>query len=170
MGRHMGQSGWCWEGLGFDPGVAPSIYGAGEGATFFGVDDANYIFHPNTETAFAKLAHVPKVTAEISKWEWYETERAPPKCESPRSRGQAPARRSRHRHLSSKRCDGQAKSPPRKWMNFYTKVLTKLASAGGLKITVSIQSSPDGGVADRQVEDVKTALRGPGLNDSVDVG
>ena len=59
--------------------------------------------------------------------------------------------------------------PPQKWMTFYTKVLTKLVSAGGLKITVSIQSSPEGGVAERQVEDVKTALRGLGLNDSVDV-
>ncbi len=59
--------------------------------------------------------------------------------------------------------------PPQKWMNFYTKVLSKLVAAGGLKVTVSIQSSPDGGVADRQAEDVKTALRGLGLNDSVDV-
>lgn len=59
--------------------------------------------------------------------------------------------------------------PPQKWMNFYTKVLSKLVAAGGLKVTVSIQSSPDGGVADRQTEDVKTALRGLGLNDSVDV-
>jgi hypothetical protein len=54
-------------------------------------------------------------------------------------------------------------------MNFYTKVLTKLVASGGLKITVSVQASPQGGVADRQVEDVKTALRGLGLNDSVDV-
>jgi hypothetical protein len=48
-------------------------------------------------------------------------------------------------------------------------VLTKLVASGGLKITVSVQASPQGGVADRQVEDVKTALRGLGLNDSVDV-
>jgi len=59
--------------------------------------------------------------------------------------------------------------PPQKWMNFYTKVLSKLVAAGGLKVTVSIQSSPEGGVGDRQAEDVKTALRGLGLNDSVDV-
>ncbi|NLF16009.1 MAG: DUF499 domain-containing protein [Lentisphaerae bacterium] len=59
--------------------------------------------------------------------------------------------------------------PAQKWMNFYTKVLTKLVASGGLKITVSVQASPAGGLADRQVEDVKTALRGLGLNDSVDV-
>jgi len=60
--------------------------------------------------------------------------------------------------------------PPQKWMNFYTKVLTKLVPAGGLKITVSIQSSPEGGITERQVEDMKTALRGLGLNDSVEEG
>jgi hypothetical protein len=59
--------------------------------------------------------------------------------------------------------------PPQKWMNFYTKVLSKLVAAGGLKVSVSVQSAPEGGVSDRQVEDVKTALRGLGLNDSVDV-
>jgi hypothetical protein len=57
--------------------------------------------------------------------------------------------------------------PPQKWMNFYTKVLSKLVAAGGLKVSVSVQSAPEGGVTDRQVEDVKTALRGLGLNDSV---
>jgi hypothetical protein len=40
---------------------------------------------------------------------------------------------------------------------------------GADRITVSIQSSPEGGVPERQAEDVKTALRGLGLNDSVDV-
>ncbi len=69
----MKEAGWVWEGSGFDPGVLPTIYGVGEGATYFGVDGAIYIFHPNNEIAFAKLAHVPKVAAEISKWYWYET-------------------------------------------------------------------------------------------------
>jgi len=58
--------------------------------------------------------------------------------------------------------------PTQKWMNFYTKVLTKLVTAGGLKVSVSIESKPEGGVSERQVEDVKTSLRGLGLNDSVD--
>ncbi len=74
MAVDMKTTGWCWEGFAFDPGVDPTIYGVGEGATYFGVDGANYIFHPNDEVGFAKLAHIPKVTAEISKWEWYETE------------------------------------------------------------------------------------------------
>ena len=69
----MKEAGWVWEGIGFDPGVWPTIYGVGEGVTYFGVDGAIYIFHPNNEVGLAKLAHVPKVAAEISKWYWYET-------------------------------------------------------------------------------------------------
>ena len=59
--------------------------------------------------------------------------------------------------------------PPQKWMNFYTKVLSKLLILGGLKVVVSIQSAPVGGATPRQAEEVKTALRGLGLNDSADV-
>ena len=73
MARSLREVGWAWEGLGFDPGVKPSIYGVGEAATYFGVEGATYIFHENNEVAFAKLAHVPRVTADISKWRWYET-------------------------------------------------------------------------------------------------
>lgn len=69
----MKQNGWVWEGIGFDPGVLPTIYGVGEGVEYFGVTGANYIFHPNDEVAMTKLAHVPRVTADISKWVWYET-------------------------------------------------------------------------------------------------
>lgn len=58
--------------------------------------------------------------------------------------------------------------PPTKWMNFYTKVLTKLVSAGGLKVTVNVESSPEGGLGEKQVEDVRIALRGLGLNDNVE--
>lgn len=57
--------------------------------------------------------------------------------------------------------------PPQKWTNFYMKVLTKLVSLGNLKLTVTIESTPEQGVTDQQVEETKTALRGLGLNDSV---
>ena len=69
----MIEAGWIWEGLAFDSGVEPTIYGVGEGTKYFGVTGANFMFHPNTEINFAKLSHVPKVTAEISKWVWDET-------------------------------------------------------------------------------------------------
>jgi hypothetical protein len=56
---------------------------------------------------------------------------------------------------------------PQKWMNFYTKVLTKFVKAGSLKLNVSIEASPKDGITDHQVEETKAALRELGLNDNV---
>ncbi len=56
---------------------------------------------------------------------------------------------------------------PQKWMNFYTKVLTKFVKAGSLKLNVSIEATPKDGIADHQVEETKAALRELGLNDNV---
>ncbi|MCL6477696.1 MAG: DUF499 domain-containing protein [Peptococcaceae bacterium] len=58
--------------------------------------------------------------------------------------------------------------PHQKWMNFYTKVLTKFAGGNGLKITISIQVEPDGGISMQKVEETKVALRELGLGDEVE--
>ena len=55
--------------------------------------------------------------------------------------------------------------PAQKWMNFYTKVLSKFASARGLKLTVKVEVSPDGGVSRQKLDETKSALRELGLND-----
>ena len=46
-------------------------------------------------------------------------------------------------------------------------MLTHLVSAGDLKLSVDVQATPKDGVTDQQVEEVKAALRGLGLNDDV---
>ena len=51
--NRMAETGWVWEGLAFDPGVQPTIYGVGEGTKYFGLDKANFIFHPNTSFIFS---------------------------------------------------------------------------------------------------------------------
>jgi hypothetical protein len=61
-------AGWVWEGQGLDHGVHPSIFGAGEGAEFFGLRRAFFMFHPNTELALQKLSGLEEVVCDISKW------------------------------------------------------------------------------------------------------
>ena len=56
---------------------------------------------------------------------------------------------------------------PQKWMNFYTKILTKFVKDGPLDLNVSFKASPAGGIKDQQVEETKAALRELGLNDDV---
>ncbi|MBU7003961.1 MAG: hypothetical protein HXS50_00245 [Theionarchaea archaeon] len=70
----MKDFGWIWEGQGLDPGVYPSIFGAGEGAKYFGLDRACFMFHPNDDLAMQKLGHLKEVVCDISKWKWRRTE------------------------------------------------------------------------------------------------
>lgn len=57
--------------------------------------------------------------------------------------------------------------PPQKWMNFYTKVLSKFASARGLKLTLKVEVASDAGVSKQKIEETKSALRELGLNDDL---
>jgi hypothetical protein len=54
--------------------------------------------------------------------------------------------------------------PQQKWMNFYTKVLSRFANSGGLKVNVSIDVAPSGGVSASTVEEPKAARRGLGAD------
>jgi hypothetical protein len=56
---------------------------------------------------------------------------------------------------------------PQKWMNLYTKVLTKFVQSGNLKLKVTIEVTPPDGVTNQQVEETKAALKELGMNDEV---
>jgi hypothetical protein len=57
--------------------------------------------------------------------------------------------------------------PPQKWMNFYTKVLSRFATQKGLRLTVRVDVSPEGGVSTQTVQETKAALRELGLTDDM---
>ncbi len=58
--------------------------------------------------------------------------------------------------------------PAQKWMNFYTKFLTKLGVNSGLTLTVKVECRPEGGFSQQKLEEVKSALRELGLDDRID--
>ncbi len=66
--QEFSDAGWCWDGQGFNGGVNPSIFGAGEGTRWFGLRKTAFMFHPNTELALEKLRDFEEVICEISKW------------------------------------------------------------------------------------------------------
>ncbi len=57
--------------------------------------------------------------------------------------------------------------PPQKWMNFYTKVLSKFATLPELKLEVSFEAKVDREQADAKANETKSALRELGLDDNV---
>jgi hypothetical protein len=61
----------------------------------------------------------------------------------------------------------QGNVPPQKWMNFYTKVLSRFASTPGLKLTVTFEVPP--GLTKAQIEETRTALRELGLDDNLEL-
>jgi len=60
--------------------------------------------------------------------------------------------------------------PPQKWMNFYTKVLAKFATSGNLKLNVSFEITPEGGLPVHRIDETKATLRELGLDDEVETG
>lgn len=58
--------------------------------------------------------------------------------------------------------------PHQKWMNFYTKVLSRFSTTTGLRLTLRIEVAPKEGVSSQKVEEMKLALRELGLKDSLD--
>jgi hypothetical protein len=57
--------------------------------------------------------------------------------------------------------------PSQKWMNFYTKVLARFASGKGLRLSITVEAAPEGGVSTQKVEETEVALRELGLPDHV---
>jgi predicted AAA+ superfamily ATPase len=57
--------------------------------------------------------------------------------------------------------------PPQKWMNFYTKVLSKFATSPDLKIEVHFEVKVDREQSDSKTAETKTGLRELGLDDGV---
>jgi hypothetical protein len=57
--------------------------------------------------------------------------------------------------------------PPQKWMNFYTKVLSRFVGSKGLKLTLNVEVAPQDGVSSRKIEETKVALSELGLDSDI---
>ena len=57
--------------------------------------------------------------------------------------------------------------PPQKWMKFYTAVLSKFAASKGLKLKLTVEIAPEGGLSKQKIDEIQAALRELGLNDDV---
>jgi uncharacterized protein DUF499 len=58
--------------------------------------------------------------------------------------------------------------PHQKWMNFYTKVLSRFSGGAGLKLTLRVELAPPDGISSQKVEETKVALRELGLKDTLE--
>ena len=54
-------------------------------------------------------------------------------------------------------------------MNFYTKVLARFAAAKGLKLSLTVDVQPEGGVSKAKITELKVALRELGMSEDVNI-
>jgi hypothetical protein len=60
--------------------------------------------------------------------------------------------------------------PPQKWTTFYTKVLSRLVSDGGLElVNVEFEAAPSGGLHAERADEIVQSLRDLGLDETIDV-
>ncbi len=59
--------------------------------------------------------------------------------------------------------------PPQKWMNFYTKVLSKFAGGKGLKLMLTFEAAPESGISPQRIEETKAALDELGLSTNLEM-
>jgi hypothetical protein len=62
----------------------------------------------------------------------------------------------------------QGEVPSQKWNQFYLRVVGKVATTPGLKLSVKLDLNNQGGISPSQVEDLRAALRELGLNDAIE--
>jgi hypothetical protein len=67
--------------------------------------------------------------------------------------------------ISSIRWTGDV--PAQKWMNFYTKVLSRFATTAGLRLHIQVEVAPTDGLSKQQVEDARNALKELGLEPTI---
>ena len=65
---------------------------------------------------------------------------------------------------SLKKLSWSGEIDPQKWMNFYTKVLSKHVGDKNLRLEVSFETAPEAGISKERMEETKHALRELGLD------
>ncbi|MCD4845168.1 MAG: hypothetical protein K8R25_11850 [Methanosarcinales archaeon] len=58
--------------------------------------------------------------------------------------------------------------PSQKWMNFYTKVLSKFANENDLRLILKVEVALKDGISNQKIEETRIALRELGLDDQVE--
>lgn len=68
-------------------------------------------------------------------------------------------------HIKSFRWSGEVSA--QNWMKFYTKVLTRFATSGGMRLSLTVDVAPPAGLNQSQLEETRQALRELGLSDNL---
>lgn len=126
--------------------------------------DEMFLITKETAEAYLKSKATPVTApAEAKPGEPGKKPETPPKEEE----GKKPVEPKKPEQLTFASIAWSGEVPPQKWMKFYTAVLSKFAASKGLKLKVSVEVNPEGGVSKQKLEETKAALRELGMNDNI---
>jgi len=110
---------------------------------------------------------------------WAVTETTPPEYEAPQteaaprpSERETPPVQPPHQPpmAKTKRLSWMGEVPSQKWMNFYTKVLSRFALGHNLKLSLHVEVANEQGISEQKVDETRSALKELGLDDRVETG
>jgi hypothetical protein len=144
---------------------SPFMYRTGMLAQDVEISDDVFIIRKETADAY-KTSAVPPVPETPGAGQTEESGGKPTEAPATPSGDKIPPPHPVPADLFS-RIEWTGEIPPQKWMNFYTKVVSKFAASKGVKLTVTFEAAPDTGVSKQKIDEVKAALRELGLDPEV---
>jgi hypothetical protein len=123
-----------------------------------------FLITKETAEAYLKSKASPPVPPPGQKPDEPAEQPTPPTPESEGKKGPEP-KKTEQLTFSCMAWTGEV--PPQKWMKFYTAVLSKFAAAKGLKLKLTVEVTPEGGISKQKIEETKAALRELGMNDDL---
>jgi hypothetical protein len=118
-----------------------------------------FLITKETAEAYLKTKSIPVVTPPKPE------EKPEPPLQDPDPRKRPEPKKSEQLTFANMAWTGEV--PPQKWMKFYTAVLSKFAAAKGLKLRLTFEVAPEGGISKQKVEETKAALRELGMSDDL---
>ena len=147
-----------------DGKYSPFIYGTGLQASEVEISDDVFIIRKDTAEAY--MASIGKNDLPTPTGETGEPSPSPEPPDKETSIG--PERDSGTTQLDFyPSIEWTGEVPPQKWMNFYTKVVSRFATGRGVRLTITLEAAPEGGISKQKLEETKSALRELGLDPDV---
>ena len=146
-------------------GYEPFRYGAGLAADAIELSDEVYIVNKEAAEQYQKTKESP-VPPELP-----VPSGAPPIASGRTTPSPVPDQHGTPSGVTTaavERLTWSGEVPAQKWMNFYTKVLSKFVSGKGLRLTLKVEVSPDGGISRQRIEETQTALHELGLDADIE--
>ncbi len=142
----------------------PFVHAQGLDRTDVEISNDMYIITKETAEAYKRSKEIPK----DKKTQDYASIKKPDEAEKVPEKVQEEPTDDFPKKKGITRIEWTGDVPPQKWMNFYTKVLSRFAADSKITINLNVQIGKNEGISSRKIEETKSALKELGLDDKIE--